>query len=296
VFEKKPVLITGANGLLGRFLCKALKARGLEVIAVNRPSDTGEIDGVTYCPLDLGGHWDTDRLPKKLTAIIHLAQSPKFRDFPDSAMDVFKVNVESTARLLDYAKRVGVKQFVYASSGGVYGKGARAFDENSPIVAPGQLGYYLGSKLCGEVLAHSYASLFQVTVLRFFFMYGPGQNRSMLIPRLMDRVAAGDPITLQGPQGIRINPVHVKDAAEAVVAALKTEQSATFNISGPDVISIREICEAMGRYLNREPKFQYEPGEPRDLIGDNSLMRKLLAPPRMSLIDHLKDVQINTMY
>jgi nucleoside-diphosphate-sugar epimerase len=285
------ILITGVNGLLGRKLTEQLIDKGLQVLGIVHKLNLERITGVTFVEVDFSKDWGQDELPNEIDVVIHLAQSSRFRDFPNSALDTFNVNVSSTARLLDYAKRVGAKQFIYASSGGVYGNGSKAFKENDPIVPAKQLGYYLGSKACGEILAQSYASVFQVTVIRPFFIYGPGQNRSMLIPRLMDYVSLGKPISLQGSEGIRINPVHVEDASAALVAALNTKESATYNIAGPDVISIRRIAEAMGEHLGKEPTFQQAEGEPKDLIADISAMQSKLHKPVRHLVNSLREIQ-----
>lgn len=279
----KTILVTGASGLLGRGVCRQLMRQNCSVTSVLH------IDSLSYSycqrcvTLDLSSNWESDRLPADVDAIIHLAQSSKFRDFPDSALDVFNVNVASTARLLDFAKQVGAKQFIYASSGGVYGNGSQAFKENATILPAGKLGYYLSSKACAENLVQSYASVFQVTVLRPFFIYGHGQNQSMLIPRLLDSVASGKPITLQGSEGIRINPVHVQDASAAVVSALDTKESAIYNIAGPHVLSIRQIAEAMGEHFGKAPIFQKVDGEPKDLIADISFMQSNLHEPTRHL-------------
>lgn len=286
---KKTVLITGADGLLGRKLLELL-AQTWNVEALVHKLPLNLTQGVNYAAVDFSGDWCLEDLPLRVDAIIHLAQSAKFRDFPVSALDVFKVNVESTAKLLDYCRVVGAKKFVYASSGGIYGNGDQAFKENAPIVPLGQLGYYLGSKTCGEILVQSYASLFQVVVVRPFFMYGSTQNRTMLIPRLLDLVASGCPIGLQGNNGIRINPIHVNDASAAVVAALALNESATFNIAGPDVMSIREICEGMGEFLGKAPVFQALPGQPHDLIADISVMQKCLHNPKYRLLDVVSEL------
>ena len=284
------VLITGASGLLGNSLCRRLSQSGLDVIGTTH-SPVGHVSSnVEYRNVDFSSEWSIKSLPQQVDVIIHLAQSANFRDFPNSAMDVFKVNIDSTARLLDYAREVGARQFIYASSGGVYGNGVQAFNENANIVPPGQLGYYLGSKTCGEILVKSYSSVFKVVVLRPFFMYGRGQNRSMLIPRLMDAVASGKSITLQGENGIRINPIHVEDASLAVSSALELRKSATFNIAGPDILSIRQICEAMGEYLGKKPVFEWQTSQPSDLIADIAAMREQLANPKLRLFDTLNHV------
>jgi UDP-glucose 4-epimerase len=284
------VLITGASGLLGNSLCRRLSQSGLGVIgATHLPVGQGS-PNVEYRNVDFSSDWSVESLPQKVDFIIHLAQSANFRDFPNSAMDIFKVNIDSTARLLDYARKVGARQFIYASSGGVYGNGVEAFNENANIVPPGQLGYYLGSKTCGEILVQSYSSVFKVVVLRPFFIYGRGQKRSMLIPRLMDAVASGKSITLQGENGICINPIHVEDASLAVTSALDLRENATFNIAGPDVLSIRQICDEMGKYLGRKPIYDCQEGRSNDLIADISAMRGQLINPKIKLLKSFNDV------
>lgn len=273
--DRKPILVTGADGLLGRCLVRALVA-DWEVHALVHAPPTQVLPGVRYHVHDLGAPWAVEALPGRLDAIVHLAQSSHFREVPDKALDVFHVNVASTARLLDHAYRSGVKQFVYASSGGVYGAGNHAFNENSPIVAPGQLGYYLGSKLCGEVLVQSYAAHMQVLVLRFFFVYGPGQNRTMLIPRLIANVRGGRAITIQGHDGIRINPIFVSDAAQAVIGALGTRESATYNVAGAEILSLRDIADCIATAVGRAAELQVLDEPARDLVADTSAMRELL--------------------
>jgi UDP-glucose 4-epimerase len=283
------ILVTGANGLLGRSLVQRLVSSN-EVHAIVRVLPENPIRRVNYHAIDLGSDWSTEQLPGNIESIIHLAQSSHFREFPEQAKDVFRVNVESTFRLLDYARRTGVRQFINASSGGVYGSGKRAFDENSPIVPPGQLGYYLGSKLCSEVLVQSYAAHMQIVILRYFFIYGPNQDRSMLVPRLIDNIKNQRPIPLLGEHGIRINPIYVNDAVHATIAALDSGNSATFNVSGPDVLSLREICEIAGEQMKVEPIFELQDGRQRDLIGDNAAMLKQLWVPQVHFPEGIRQL------
>lgn len=287
---KKTVLVTGANGLLGRHLLQALRSQQYDVEALVHQQLTAPVPGVTYRVIDLSSDWSVDRLPAEVDAVIHLAQSAHFRDFPAKALDVFTVNVVSTARLLDYACRVGARQFLYASSGGVYGSGKQAFRENSPIGDPGLLGYYLGSKLSGETLTQSYAAQMQVVILRFFFMYGPGQNRAMLLPRLVDSIREGRGIALQGEEGLKVNPIHVADATAAVVAALNSEQSAIYNIAGPQVVSLREICRQIEALTGRQGVYTQNAGTPQDVLADISAMVKMLHVPMIPLEEGLRDL------
>ncbi|NWD49594.1 NAD-dependent epimerase/dehydratase family protein [Pseudomonas gingeri] len=275
------ILITGANGLLGVHAVAQLVSQH-QVHAVVHSAPQQPVSGVTYHVIDLSQDWSRQSLPAAVDAVIHLAQSSRFREFPEQAMDVFGVNVASTAYLLEYARTAGAKHFILASSGGVYGAGDEAFKENALIPHHGQLGYYLGSKLCSEVLAQNYSSLMNVTVLRFFFMYGRDQRRSMLVPRLIDNVMAGQVITLQGNDGIRINPIHVSDAVAALEHCLQLEGSHTFNVAGAQVLSLREIAEIIGEAVGLAPVFKVEEVEPRHLIANIDALSESLIAPRVS--------------
>jgi UDP-glucose 4-epimerase len=292
----KNILLTGLSGLLGRNVSKRLLSKNFCVHGItSNPSfkSTKSTKKMKTHFVDFSSNWSEEILPKKIDVIIHLAQTKNFRDFPNSAIDIFKVNIESTARLLVYAKQAGVKKFIYVSSGGVYGTSIKPFKESNPIVAAGELDYYLGSKVCSEILAQRYSSIFQVIVLRPFFIYGPGQDRNMLIPRLMDSVSACKLITLQGINGIRINPIHVEDAGAAVVATLKLEESGIFNLAGPNIFSIRTICESMGKYLEKKPNFKIFAEQKKDLIGDISCMKQKLILPKINLFDSFTEIQQN---
>lgn len=284
------VLITGAAGLLGSHAVKRLSISH-DVHAIVRCIGDAERGNAAVCwhQLDLSSSWTASGLPGRIDTVIHLAQSSKFRDFPSQALDVFGVNVSSTARLLDYALKAGATRFILASSGGVYGAGDEAFRENSPIPFHGELGYYLGSKLCSEVLAQNYSSHMDITILRFFFIYGFGQRRSMLIPRIVDSVREGRPVTLQGEHGIRINPINVADAVTALSSCFGLSGSSTFNIAGPDILSIRELADAVGRVVGRPPIFVQADGRPRHLIADIEAMKSQLHCPSIHFSSGVKD-------
>lgn len=286
---RQSVLITGASGLLGRSIVERLH-KTWEVYALSRTRVEPALPGVNYLSVDLASDADAWGLPTRLDAIIHLAQSDKFREFPTAAADVFNVNVLSTARLLEFARKAHVHRFILASSGGIYGAGDTAFSENSKITDYGQLGFYLGSKLCSEVLAKNYVSLFDVNIMRFFFVYGRFQNRHMLIPRLVDGVREGRPVNLQGADGIWINPVHVSDAARALEGCLYLSGSHTFNVAGCEVLSLRQISEIIGVAVGRPPVFIIEETTPRNLIADVKAMKSSLCVPQMEFARGVLDL------
>ncbi len=286
----KKCLVTGATGLIGSSLLPALEP-DWDVIGVSRgrQEDRPKPEGSSHLTVDFSEAWDTAGFPPKIDAVIHLAQSEHFRDFPERALDIFQVNTLSTLRLLDYARRAGAATFVLASSGGIYGPRDRELTEDMEILAKGDLGFYLGTKLCAEVVAESYTPYLNIIVLRLFFVYGPRQRKSMLIPRLVKSVAEEKPITLQGKHGIRMNPTYVSDAVAAIRRSLDLHGCHKINVAGPEVLSLRQIGEIIGKVLGIKPSFQSQAGpDPQHLIGDISKMTEMLGPPAVRFEEGLK--------
>ena len=275
----KRCLITGATGLIGRYVVSLLKPDWELYLLVRSARDDGS-DGIHYIRCDLADAWDTDDFPKEIDAVIHLAQSEYFREFPAQGGQIFAVNTSSTVKLLEYGRCARAKTFVLASSGGIYGDGKNDFREDDPFVIKKDLAFYLTTKLCSEVLAESYASFMNIIILRFFFVYGPGQRTGMLIPRLVHEVNQGRPIFLHGQEGLKMNPTYVTDAATAVYRSLDLAESHKINVGGAEVLSLKEIGQQIGQVLNKKPGFEIQEHiEPQHFIGDIRKMATLLGYP-----------------
>lgn len=291
VSDTLKVLITGVNGLLGRHAAYSLKEK-YEIYGIVRKVPEVPIEGINYLQFDLAENWSHNSLPNDINVVIHLAQSSRFREFPEQALDIFRVNVDATAKLLNYARIIGVNSFVYVSSGGIYGNvnGAIEYNECSPITNYHELNYYLRSKFAGELFVQSYSSFMNVTILRPFFIYGLGQNRSMLIPRIVDMIRREEPISLQGNDGIHINPVHVSDVVLILDACIKYVGYITINVAGSEVFSLRKMAEIIGELIGKKPQFIVDNRDANHLIGNNLLMVSILKRPLVSFYKGVQDV------
>jgi UDP-glucose 4-epimerase len=278
----KSILITGSNGLIGHELVNNLKNEH-EVYAISR-SMKGNVDGIEYINVNFSENWSEEILPKQIDVIYHLAQSEHFREFPSKSLEIFNVNTSSTLKLLEYGRKAQCKQFIYASSGGVYGNAEKGFVEDEPLVNKGNLGFYLSTKFCSELLVENYNSFFDIVITRFFFVYGERQDKSMLIPRLIENIKNGNEISLQGNEGIKINPIYVTDASNALSQMIALSKgNYKFNIGGNEILSLREICETIGELIGKAPKFKILKEEPKNLIGDISKMKEMLTTPVTSI-------------
>lgn len=287
------ILIAGANGLLGRNLVDLLSTEH-EIYAIVRNGNILKFcknKNIHIVEADLA-NFHEDVLPVGIDATYYLAQSNKFRDFPGGSDDVLAVNVAAPNRLAKWAVKNGVKIFVYASSGGVYSNPEEPVKEFFNINANEKLGFYLNSKLSAEMLLRNYALLFNnFTIIRPFFMYGIGQDNSMLIPRLIANVKNGKEIQLDGKSGITINPIYIADAARAIKKVLNlTDGEYIINIAGKEAITLKELSLLMGDILGKEPVFSSNNKTKSNLVADISVMTSKLIPPFVELKCGLSEV------
>lgn len=258
------VLVSGAAGFVGSHLVPVL-AREHSVTALYRTTHP-QIEGVTWRRLDFrdGARSAFDGL--EVDAIVHLAQSRRYREFPAAARDIYDVNVGGTMALLEFAVTNGVGHFVMASTGSVYGAAAAPVSEQD---APSPGSFHAGTKLAGEALVRSAAAALDVCVLRLFYPYGPGQS-DRLVPALIERVRGGTPVTLQGERGgLEFSPTYVSDLVDVFEQALRDRWTGMLNVGAPFTISIRDAAEAIGEAVGCTPAFEHVGTEqPTPLLPD----------------------------
>jgi nucleoside-diphosphate-sugar epimerase len=267
------ILVTGAGGFLGRHLVAELGPRH-DVVALTRRPPMSELEGLAHwvsCDLR---ELDTSVLPDRVDAVVHLAQSSRYREFPEGAEDMFAVNVASTFALLEYARTASASAFALASTGGVYGRSRSPLRETD---RPHPSSFYFRSKLAAEALLEGYAEAFRALAFRFFFIYGPGQQR-MLIPTLAARIAAREEVVIEGDPGLRINPIYVEDAARVFEPALSSGAAGTFNVAGEEHVTITELVGLIGEAVGERPQVRHDPVQVEgDLVADVARMRDQLG-------------------
>jgi UDP-glucose 4-epimerase len=283
------ILVAGASGNLGFKLCEDLNKKGHHVYGLIRPGSQHN-DFFEKIEMDIR-QIDLKKLPI-VDCIYYLAQSKFYREFPQMWEDIYEINISAPLKLIDWARKNSIPAFHYASSGGVYQGGVAAVRESAEINANRDVGFYIGSRLSAEILMRNFASYFKTfSIIRPFFIFGPRQPRTMLIPRLIDSVKNGKEITLNGENGIKINPIYVNDASIACTNLLKLEGFYSLNIAGPEILSMRDIANEIGSVFKKQPVFRIIEDNGQDLVGNTDLMFKLLHKPTRSLRENLLDME-----
>jgi nucleoside-diphosphate-sugar epimerase len=265
------ILITGTTGFVGGNLVHSLRG-GNRIIEVNRADVRRSTDSFAWNFRDAlpAG------LPTKADIVIHSAA-----DTSESPHDGCTTNVAATSALLEYAREAGAGTFVYLSTGSVYGASAIPHQERQPIFPRG---VYACTKAAGEFVVQSYQHYLRTLILRLYFPFGPGQRKERLIPRLIHRVSHGEPIPLTGSGGPVVSPLYVDDLTYWVRLLLDGDATGTFNLAGNEHVSIRQLAEKIGRFVNAEPRFDVREGDPAHAAGDTTEVERATGySPRWNL-------------
>lgn len=252
------VVVTGLSGFIGSRLAPRLPADWEIVSLVRQPGQAPH--GITELPADLSEADWVGRLPDRIDAVVHVAQSRHYRQFPSHGLCVFDENVRSTALLLDYAARAGANRFCLFSSGSVYENYTHAgpFCETR-IGRPTSLNG--ASKLAAEAHANCYSDQFNLSVLRVFFPYGPGQT-DRIVPQLAKHIQDGDAVSLAGETGITLAPLFADDLVDVAIAAIQDGWRGVVNVAGPELLSVRQMSDIVGERLGLPVSYKVTDDEP----------------------------------
>lgn len=286
------IVVSGANGLLGKSVCRQLVEQGNKVLGLIRPSDTRRpVDGITYQGVDLAAPFaDQLDVPGPVRSVVHLAQAAGWHAFPEHTGQIARINLGATIELAQWAIRAKAKSFVYASSGGIYGAHETAITEDSPRKPAADLGFYLDTKYQAEHLLDFFRAHVAIHIMRPFFIYGSEQADSFLIIRLMESVFNGTAIKAANGTGPRLNPIHALDAARAICAAIRQETAFTCNIAGPEPVYVAEIAQMIGDLLGKPVNFETAGTLNGSFVADITRMTKILGAPELSMREGLSDV------
>ena len=241
-------IVTGGAGFIGSHIAERLINDGHEVIVIDDMS-AGKIknvpDGCKLLKFDISPYLHTSTL-KDVDVIFHNAASKKNICLKDPIKDL-QVNAGGTLRLLQLAKRYGVKKFIHASTGSVYGETTGQINENT-VCNP--VSYYGVSKLAGE----RYVSMFDIntTILRYFHVYGPRQEDNPelggVVAVFKRQIKNGEPITIHGSGRQQRSFTHVSDVVEANIQAWlnPVSENQVYNVASAKYTTISELAEKLG--------------------------------------------------
>lgn len=230
------ILLTGAAGFIGFHTAQILLTRGDEVIGLDNLNDYYDVSlkqarldqlrkfpNFRFVKMDLADRAGIAELFKqeKFQRVINLAAQAGVRYSIQNPLAYIDSNVVGFANILEGCRHNGVEHLVYASTSSVYGANTKMpFAVTQNVDHP--LSFYAATKKANELMAHTYAHLYQlpVTGLRFFTVYGPWGRPDMALFLFTKNILAGKPIDVFNYGHHRRDFTYVADIANGVVRAL----------------------------------------------------------------------------
>jgi UDP-glucuronate 4-epimerase len=230
------ILVTGAAGFIGFYVCQGLLARGDEVVGLDNLNDyydprlkTARLEilqrqpNFRFAKLDLVDRGGIGSLfaAEKFNRVIHLAAQAGVRNSIDNPSIYVDSNVTGFLHIIEGCRHQKVEHLVYASTSSVYGANTRMpFAVEQNVDHP--LSLYAATKKANELMAHCYSSLFGLptTGLRFFTVYGPWGRPDMALFLFTANILAGKPINVFNYGRHKRDFTYVGDIASGVIAAV----------------------------------------------------------------------------
>jgi UDP-glucuronate 4-epimerase len=287
------VLVTGGAGLIGMALRQTLVASGHAVTAID-VTDFGRSDA-TLQRLGLEDESALDALvaANRIDSIAHcgaISGPMMAKGQPDLLV---RVNIDATARLLNLARRHGMRRFVFCSSISVYGSvGPATIVERTPLHPTSVYG---ATKVASEALVEGFANEYGLdgVSLRIARVYGPYRRANCILGDAIRDAEAARPTTIACAPDFQYHYVYVDDVAEAIAAALEANAlpSRAYNVGGGAAMTMSQIAD-IARTTLEGSQIALVPGEDdvpdvQTVFDIGMIQRDLSWRPRFGIADGL---------
>jgi len=281
----KSILVTGAAGFIGSFLCEELIENGFRVIGVDNLF-RGELENLlnivknthfTFKQIDLSELSSRDKINKILKdnvveIVYHLAAVNGTQYFYDMPTFVLDQNTKMTINIMEAIEGTEVKNIIYTSSSEVYGEPQIIpTPETHPIIlnVEADRDSYASSKAIGEFYTRLYTKKYGINflVLRLFNTYGEkmvNTRYGQVIPEFIKKVLSGGKFTIIGSGKHTRSFCYIKDTIKIMVKLMEKEISNFLNLGNDEEISILELAKKIHYIEKKEFNPTFLPERPYD--------------------------------
>jgi len=273
-------LVTGAAGFIGARTSELLIQDGHTVVGVDNVNNAYDLrmkeyrlkrlnamEGFTFRKLDISEKSIIEQFKgEKFDGVINLAAWAGVRASVKNPWIYVESNMTGTLNMLELCRETETKKFIVASTSSIYG-------ENPPYPTPESasssepLQPYAASKKGAEAMAHAYHHLYHidVTVVRFFTVYGPAGRPDLSIFRFVQWISEGLPVRVNGDGEQSRGFTYIDDIARGVILALKPVGYEIINLGGHEVITINNLIKLVEDVVGKKAVVQYGPPDLADM-------------------------------
>ena len=300
-------LVTGAAGFIGARTCELLIKDGNTILGVDNMNDAYDLrmkeyrlnnlqtmDGFTFQKLDISDKSIVDYFKgKNFDGVINLAAWAGVRASVKNPWIYVESNMTGTLNMLELCRQTGTRKFIVASTSSIYG-------DDPPYPTPESasssepLQPYAASKKGAEAMAHAYHHLYDidVTVLRFFTVYGPAGRPDLALFRFVQWISEGRPVRVNGDGEQSRGFTYIDDIGRGIILALKPVGFEIINLGGHEVITINNLIKLVEDVVGKKAIVRYGPADPADMRSnwaDVTKAGELLGwEPRFNLREGVK--------
>lgn len=296
------ILVTGAAGFIGRAVCeRLLGCPDTTVVGVDNLNDYYSVDlkharlatlegrhGFVFHKLDVADSNGVNALmqAQRPDYVIHLAAQAGVRYSLINPYAYTQSNLVGTANILEACRQNPVKHLVFASTSSVYGNNTKIpFHEDDPTDAP--VSYYAATKKSNELMAQSYAHLYDlpVTGLRFFTVYGPWGRPDMALWMFTESILQGKPIKVFNHGNLQRDFTYIDDIVEGVLRVMNNipnirNQCRIFNIGNHNPVKLMDFIATLELAIGKEAIKEYLPMQDGDVpitYADTARLREAVG-------------------
>jgi UDP-glucuronate 4-epimerase len=273
-------LVTGAAGFIGARTSEFLLKDGHTVAGVDNLNETYDprvkeyrlkklqaSPGFTFHKQDISHRSVIDHFKEhQFEAVINLAARAGVRASVKDPWAYVETNMIGTLNMLEVCRLTGTKKFIVASTSSIYG-------EDPPYPTPESASSskpiqpYAASKKGAEAMTHAYHHLYDidVSVVRYFTVYGPAGRPDLSIFRFVQWISEGRPVRVNGDGEQSRGFTYIDDIAQGTILALKPVGHEIINLGGHEVITINNLIKLIEEVVGKQAIVEYGPPDPADV-------------------------------
>jgi UDP-glucose 4-epimerase len=283
------ILLTGGFGLLGSRLRPLLQQiPDANVIAITRKPQPN----IATVVGDLQDKNLWQQLPDDITHVFHLAAAIPWTPEARQQTSLIIDNILPIANLIERSQRwPRLEQVIYSSSISVYSPNPQPLKENSET-KPTSL--YGSAKLAGEEALATLNKKVRTVSLRFGSLYGYGQNPNSVLPIMVRRALAKQPLLVFGDGSRTQDFLHCEDAALALMTCFQKAASGTYNVGFGTPTSMLALAQTVSRVFDEAPielQPEKEDNDPGIKLDVSKIRRELGFAPQITLENGLQQLK-----